>query len=425
MYKRFLMIFVLFILFGVTTVTATDGNTGTPDTSWYDNDPSAKIFYISTADQLAGLSRIVNFFYGTYVGEQFEGKIIRLTKDIDVSVYERWVPIGWIDTVANIYAPFQGTFDGNNRVIRGLATDEGYDFGLFGIASNATIKNLGLEDVVIYSHRYVGGIVARAWNTNIENCYVTGSIEGVQGYYGWGVGGIAGEFTGGSITNSSFNGTIKQLHAYVGGIVGEASLATIENCYSAGEISVDVGGVGGLAGTLSGSIKNSYSTMSIFSEDLEIGTAGGISAEFGGDIINCVALNPVLEGGFPVARVVGWGNGLPPTNLYNTYALDTMVLNSEHWFGIVIEDGEDITMPQALTAEFWTDTLGWDTYIWNIQDGKLPTLHHFPPFPPTGVGDMRPSMLLLLALSAISALLWTAIFLPHPHHSHHSPTQDG
>ncbi|MCL2049050.1 MAG: hypothetical protein FWG87_10010 [Defluviitaleaceae bacterium] len=418
MYKRFLILFVLFILFGVTTVTATDGNTGTRDTSWYDNDPSAKIFYISTADQLAGLSRIVNSFSGTYESEQFEGKTIILTKDIDVSVYGSWSPIG-IFSSTPVPTSFRGTFDGNYKKVTGVRISWGFS-GFFGAAEHATIKNLGLVDITVNAEQVAGGIIGTAINVNIENCYVTGTIKGVYDDFPPVIGGIIGDSYNVSIKNSYFDGTITASGGHIGGIIGGALLATIENCYSAGEFTA-VGGsyegsIGGLANHINGSIKNSYSVAAIRSENLDLNPAGGIAANMNGEIINSVALNPTIESKLSVARVS------ESATLTNTYALADMVLKFEHIDGYAIEDGIDITMPQALTAEFWTDTLGWDTYIWNIQDGELPTLHHRPPFPPTGVGDMRGSMLLMLALSALSALLWTAIFLPRPHHS---PTQDG
>ena len=58
---------------------------GSADSFWY-NDTDTE-FYISTAEELAGLSKLVNS------GNSMEGKVIHLTNDIylnDVSKYESW-----------------------------------------------------------------------------------------------------------------------------------------------------------------------------------------------------------------------------------------------------------------------------------------------------------------------------------------------
>lgn len=69
---------------------------GTPDTRWYNGTDTE--FGIGTADELAGLAELVNG------GNQFIGKTIVLTKDIDLSSYgdhwnggKGWTPIGTMD----------------------------------------------------------------------------------------------------------------------------------------------------------------------------------------------------------------------------------------------------------------------------------------------------------------------------------------
>lgn len=55
------------------------------DTSWYAEDKTS--YEISSADQLAGLSQLVN------EGKSFKGKTVSLTDDIDLNNKE-WTPIG-------------------------------------------------------------------------------------------------------------------------------------------------------------------------------------------------------------------------------------------------------------------------------------------------------------------------------------------
>jgi len=102
-----------------------------------------------------------------------------------------WKPIGTSSS------PFKGTFDGNGHTITGLKQNiyvEGdINGGLFGYADGARIKNLGVigGDIKADTHRFftaaAGGIVGRAYNCIIGNCYNTGLVK-AQNY----VGGIVG-----------------------------------------------------------------------------------------------------------------------------------------------------------------------------------------------------------------------------------------
>lgn len=110
----------------------------------------------------------------------------KLTESLDLSsLYEgsgaitSWTPIG------NITNPFNGYFDGNGKTIEGLSitydetSQESY-LGLFGVISNAEIKNLSVEvDVVIGDNGTnaldrveIGAIAGRAENSAIKSCKI-------------------------------------------------------------------------------------------------------------------------------------------------------------------------------------------------------------------------------------------------------------
>ena len=99
------------------------------DTSWY-GAGVAEEYNITTADQLAGLSELVNDS-----GVSFEGKTLNLTASLDLSGGE-WIPIGHGDNY------FRGTFNGNNHTINGLTITSVYpSTGLFGNLYG-TVSNL-------------------------------------------------------------------------------------------------------------------------------------------------------------------------------------------------------------------------------------------------------------------------------------------
>ncbi len=87
--------------------------------------------------------------------ELTSSKTVKLMNNLDLSG-ENWTPIG--NATAK---PFVATFDGNGKTISNLTStkysyfndeNHGYGSGLFGYVSNATIKNLVIEDA------HVGGI---------------------------------------------------------------------------------------------------------------------------------------------------------------------------------------------------------------------------------------------------------------------------
>ena len=88
---------------------------GTADTGWYDPDDAKESYTLITAEQLAGLARLVN------EDVRFTDTTILLDNDLDLSGHE-WISIG---SGANTPAyAFGGTFDGQGHVINGLYSHE-------------------------------------------------------------------------------------------------------------------------------------------------------------------------------------------------------------------------------------------------------------------------------------------------------------
>jgi hypothetical protein len=166
--------------------------------------------------------------------------------------------------------------------------------GLFGVISNSTIKNLGINIYggpknSIYGTMFVGALTGTSTNSTIVNCYATGFLDGgewIGGLVGWQeetlggtnsiincyamcdiignseLGGLVGVSMGGSIINSYATGDIKA-NQFAGGLVGlidGSSIPTvISNCYATGDIEVGANFVGGLVGGASfTTISNCY-----------------------------------------------------------------------------------------------------------------------------------------------------------------------
>lgn len=252
------------------------------DTSWYDGHETDTKYLITTAEQLAGLAKLVNAKPGT---TNFAGKTFYLKNDLDLSGHE-WISIG---TVLGGDCPeysFCGVFDGQGHVISNLYSHESYIEGadeshnllrnaLFGSVYNGEVKNLGVADAEIWidpkddSSGGKGILVDWMGNSKITNCWTSGSI-----YSGTttekNIGGIVGITMqgctiSGCYSTATLTGNFTNSEGYypnpdklppdtIGGIVGarfNGSL-TVTDCWFDGKIVVNSiqAAVGGIVGSI-------------------------------------------------------------------------------------------------------------------------------------------------------------------------------
>ena len=210
-----------------------------------------------------------------------------LGTDIDASATSTWNSGAGFTPISG----FTGIFDGGGHVISGLY-NYGSSIGLFGSMDGAAaIRNVGLEDVNMLLTGGSGGALVGSMNQtstwdgsqdhyftpSVTNCYATGTIKAGAITDGqitgpaaiFGTGGLVGSSTG-IITNSystvslSINTSTNNIG--YGGLVGSGS-ATITNCYNTGAVDVTFTrngniNVGGLAGN-AGIITNSYNAGAV------------------------------------------------------------------------------------------------------------------------------------------------------------------
>ncbi len=296
---------------------------GNYDTTWYSG--SASAFTISTAKELAGLAYLTNN------GNTFTGKTITLSNDIDLSA-NVWTPIGTWDILStSLQKPFAGTFDGGNKTVSGLHTNNENKYqGLFGYTSSGMIKNVGIINGYIKGTGTVGSVVGQN-NGTISDCYNTATVRGTENVANIvtlnGVGGIAGnaynaitncsntgsvscpQEVGGIVGRALYNRTIisgcsnagtVSGQSYVGGIAGYASspsldgtYSPIKNCSNTGTISATGSSIGGIAG-VSGTISNCSNTGAVSSS----GLAGGIVGDGYNSITDCSNTGPITGNGY-------------------------------------------------------------------------------------------------------------------------------
>ena len=208
------------------------------DDTWYD-DTKTELAIEDVADFAA-------FVETANSGNDFEGKTLKLTGDIDLYFKDvtaladgdpvTFRPIG--DTKYNGGKPFKGTFDGQGHTIKNLyqnGWDLGYQwgtygsYGLFGSLDGATVKNVVIEG----SESYIeGGDVSFIAGSATGNCVFENITinSGVAATYNNGCGGIigwsgAGNYTFKNITigkDAVLGGLWGSFDSSIGGIVGQA-----------------------------------------------------------------------------------------------------------------------------------------------------------------------------------------------------------
>lgn len=288
-----------------------------------------------------------------------------------------------MDPIGTGSSPFRGTFDDNNKVISGLKINrpDNEKQGLFGNIYGGTVKNLGVTNIDITGKAYVGGVAAYINNNgNVEYCYTTGDVTatGTDSIY---CGGVAGYVSLGTIQNCYSACDISTSNNRTGGIVGYINNGTVKNCYSTGDIRSGGSYLGGVAGYLSGStVENCYTTGIISSTT---GAAvGGIAGYVysSSTIINCVALNSSVSGSFGsgdyVGRIAGLANN--GCTLSDNYAYSGMTVKGDGKDKAIISDaggadGGSKNKNEIKAVNFFDNLFNNDT-AWRYATGRLPIL---------------------------------------------------
>jgi hypothetical protein len=169
---------------------------------------------------------------------------------------------------------FSGKFDGLGHTISSLMINRSViPVGLFGYATDAEIKNVGLTNANITGQNNVGALLGVNDNGTVKNSYNTGT--GTVSGTGERVGGLLG-WNDGTISNSYSTVTVSGAGNAIGGLLGLNEWGTVKNSYSTGAVS-GTDYVGGLLGNnFHGTVSNSYSTGAVTGQEKVGGLVGAI-----------------------------------------------------------------------------------------------------------------------------------------------------
>jgi hypothetical protein len=238
----------------------------TADTGWISRNTGESYdpYVISTADELAGLAKLVG------EGNAFRYKYFVLANDIDLGGRE-WFPIGSFDSyLYDWFKAFSATFDGRGHRISGINTSSGRYGNLFGYIENSgAVKNLVAEGRARGSGTASdGAAILTAWlDGTVENCVVSGDVTaGVTGGYRCYTGMVASLAASGKIRNVITFGTVNALSgmSYAAGILGYtySNGVVIENCSVNVSSIRSVMSAGGIVGSNLGLVNAIYNNVS-------------------------------------------------------------------------------------------------------------------------------------------------------------------
>ena len=333
-------------------------------------------FQIETAAELAYFAKNVN------AGNWYDGEYIVLKNDLDLNNQE-WTPIG------NARKPFKGNFDGNNHTVTGMKISGALDcVGLFGGCTRhnvySAIKNITVKNSDIHGEKFVGAIVGRAEEINIENCRSIGNTINGETDVG-GICGKIGGYSGGKVSQC-YNSSKVTGGGRVGGIAGMGSIA--ENCLNTGEITIireayrsACGGIFGIFGdtTASASITACVNLGKVSGGESFGGIVGSTDSKSTGHISNCYYNMDAITGGFDAGTALTAGQlcGALPDGLDSTIwkegSVDTSTAKATQGrFGTatgtyinltkVADIKETKTAPVPVYNYVTTNGNDWDTY---------------------------------------------------------------
>ena len=279
-----------------------------------------------------------------------------------------------VASICDAQNPFTGYFDGNGYSISG-----GQPFGVV----SGIIENLTTQEALATENK--GTLINCVGNnglvvTNRGTLYQCGSNDGY----------VASEYAAGGLVVTNY-GTIKQ-------------------CYSKGAIDEKdyyIMAAGGLACSNYGTIEDCYSTAAtvIVRDDTRVQGAG-LVVDNNGTIRRCYAIGRIDARSEDYYGSLTNGSSYAAGLVLNSYNnrsgitdcfYDGVLVWGRHRTAAICEDiysgnnyyGSDVTLWGSGTVDktgtvtyssnfrssvFIKNTLGWDDTIWNLQNGKLPTL---------------------------------------------------
>jgi len=316
-------------------------------------------------------------------GNVFADKTVALTADVDLAGHN-WIPIGDCRAISGGNAGFAGYYDGGGYSVAGLRVNlSGATVfaGLFGWVKGGSVSDLQVSGSVTAAASgpcYAGSIAGQSYGA-VTGCTSSADVS-ISGSETLCAGGIAGISTD-EIENCTVTGSVSAVSdsdvCFVGGIVSDAE--TVRDCSNSGSVfASDLNGAyaGGIAATCRHAATGCLNTGSVSARSTHTGCAAGIAdmMDSGDNTNNVVRMTNCMNRGavtcYATANSATYAAGLAcmPSGS------GQVILENSCNTGSVTNDltvaGED---PYAQTGGVMSDSLLWNTKIWNCYNAGAVT----------------------------------------------------
>ncbi len=254
---------------------------------------------------------------GNYLSQNFA-----LGKNIDASATQGWNGGAGFVPIGNPGTPFTGNFDGLSHSISNLSINaSGGGVGLFGqvgagIGANIVIRNLGLTNAKVTGGSAVGSVIGAvgADYVTVSNSFATGgSVSGTDT-----VGGLIGTTSGSTavvLTGLHSDASVFATGAgHAGGLVGSFT-GTLSQSFATGPVTDNTAGasdLGGLIGQITGgTLSEAYATGAVIAGNGSSGIGGLVGYVGSGSINRAYAVGAINAGpgSGSLGGLVGLNNG--------------------------------------------------------------------------------------------------------------------
>ena len=262
---------------------------------------------------------------------------------------------------------FAGTLDGNGYTITGL------DAGLFEKMNGAEVKNLTIEGSSLVLDQQKGALAGEIKNSAVENVTVRDLVINNNANQ---VGGLAGVITGSTVKRIAIENISITADNTIGGVAGQFDGNLIEDCFVTGRIEGKIrhqmgARAGGITGWMGGgTIRNCYVKVEIAAPDAT-GNGGIIGGPANGSVTieNSVSLST----GVNANRIAGWDVLGGSSNVYELESSDSRSSRNAGNETRILS----VSDIRAGEKAFYTDDLGWSGEVWDfagVPAGGTPVL---------------------------------------------------
>lgn len=273
-----------------------------------------------------------------------------------------WVPIGMSDG-------FTGSLDGGGYSISGLKAVGTFDIGLFG-QLRGDVKNLEITDIDLVGTAGVGGLAGEFSAGTVSSVRASGVVSGVEN-----VGGLIGRLGRGVVEKSSFSGVVEgaagTAPGRIGGLVGLLDEGQVRYSRASGEVIGQANSryVGGLVGWSFDSVNDSYSLADVTGAE----NVGGLLGEFWGTTLaRTFSVGSVLA---PAATRAGGLVGSFQSGTVTASFWDSLTSNQASSAAGTAADTASMQSLALFTTAGWAIVDGWEEFdpvrskIWGICPG--------------------------------------------------------